>query len=224
MIISSNPEKNSLFRVNIGCGMSPTPDWLNFDNSPSVRLARYPLLIKILSTLNLLRATQLDFIRFCQHSHIIWADVTKHIPLPSHSVEVIYSSHMLEHLDRNEVLLFLNEAKRILVKGGILRLAIPDLNKLISSYAQNGDADAFMESMHICKPRPKSFLSKLRILTVGTRHHQWLYDSTSLANLLKSNGFAETYPLIIGQTRISNPGQLNLHEDAGDSMYLEAVL
>lgn len=216
--------KNRLIRVNIGCGMSPTPGWLNFDNSPSVRLAKYPLLIKILCALNILRSTQLDFIHFCQDSQITWADVTKHIPLSNHSVEVIYSSHMLEHLDRNEVLLFLKEAKRILIKGGILRLAIPDLNKLITSYVQNGGADAFMESMHVCKPRPKSILDKLRILLVGTRHHQWLYDSTSLATLLKDNGFTETYPLPIGQTRIIDPGQLNLHEDAGDSMYLEAVL
>lgn len=224
MIISTNTAKISLFRVNIGCGMSPTPGWLNFDNSPSVRLAKHPLLIKTLCAFNLLRSTQLDFIRFCQHSQIIWADVTRHIPLPNHSVEVIYSSHMLEHLDRNEVLSFLKEARRILIRGGILRLAIPDLNKLITSYIKNGDADVFMESMHICKPRPNSILDKLRILVVGTRHHQWLYDSNSLAKLLKDNGFSETYPLSIGQTRISNPGQLNLHEDAGDSMYLEAVL
>jgi len=224
MIISTNTAKISLFRVNIGCGMSPTPDWLNFDNSPSVRLAKYPLLIKTLCAFNILRSTQLDFIHFCQRSQITWAEVTKHIPLPNHSVEVIYSSHMLEHLDRNEVVLFLREARRILIKGGILRLAIPDLNKLISNYVQNGDADSFMESMHVCKPRPKSILDKLRILVVGTRHHQWLYDSTSLAKLLKENGFTETYPLPIGQTRIINSGQLNLHEDAGDSMYLEAVL
>lgn len=204
--------------------MSPTPNWFNFDNSPSVRLAKYPLLVNLLGNFNLLRTTQLDFIRFCQHSHITWADVTKHIPLPNHSVEVIYSSHMLEHLDRNEAVLFLKEAKRILIKGGILRLAIPDLNKLISDYAQNGDADVFMESMHVCKPRPKSILDKLRIIVVGTRHHQWMYDSTSLAKLLKENGFTETYSLPIGQTQIVNPGQLNLYEDAGDSMYLEAVL
>ena len=30
-------------RVNVGCGRTPTPGWLNFDNSPSVRLAHLPL-------------------------------------------------------------------------------------------------------------------------------------------------------------------------------------
>jgi hypothetical protein len=27
-------------RVNVGCGSSPTPGWVNFDNSLSVRAAR----------------------------------------------------------------------------------------------------------------------------------------------------------------------------------------
>ena len=31
-------------RLNIGCGMAPTPGWLNYDNSPSVWLARWPVL------------------------------------------------------------------------------------------------------------------------------------------------------------------------------------
>ena len=33
-------------RVNVGCGSSPTPGWVNFDNSLSVRAARWPLLCR----------------------------------------------------------------------------------------------------------------------------------------------------------------------------------
>jgi len=31
-------------RVNIGCGQSPTPGWINFDNSLTVKIARSSLL------------------------------------------------------------------------------------------------------------------------------------------------------------------------------------
>jgi predicted SAM-dependent methyltransferase len=217
-------QNNTPYRINIGCGMSPTANWLNFDNSLSLRLSKYPALIGLLKSLNLLRQTQIDFIHFCQHENIYWADVTKKIPLPDASVEIIYSSHMLEHLDKGEVAKFFIEVKRILVKGGILRLAIPDLEKLIDSYNKNRDAENFMDSLNICKPRPKSLQDRVRALAVGSRHHQWLYDTYSLSALLFENGFSQVKSLEIGETLIPNPGYLNLHEDAGSSMYIEAIL
>jgi len=41
---------------------------------------------------------------------------------------------MLEHLDREEAKLFLREALRVLKSGGIIRLVLPDLGKLIKEY------------------------------------------------------------------------------------------
>jgi hypothetical protein len=41
-------------RVNIGCGKSPTDGWVNFDNSFSVRAARWPLVIPALARLRVL--------------------------------------------------------------------------------------------------------------------------------------------------------------------------
>lgn len=214
---------NSPYRINIGCGMSPTPGWLNFDNSPSVRLAKYPILMSLLKSFRLIGETQIAFIQFCKHNAISWADVTKKIPLPNQSVEIIYSSHMLEHLDPGEVEEFLFEVKRILMKGGTLRLAIPDLEKIINGYLANRDANEFISSLNICKPRPKTLQEKFRILTVGARHHQWQYDSASLSKLLLKHGFSQVKTLKIGETNIPNPGALNLFEDAGASMYVEAI-
>lgn len=217
-------QNNTPYRINIGCGMSPTANWLNFDNSLSLRLSKHPTLISLIKSLNLLRQTQIDFIHFCQHSNIYWADATKRIPLPDASVEIIYSSHMLEHLDKGEVDKFFIEVKRVLISGGILRLAIPDLEKLINSYIKNRDAEDFMDSLNICRPKPKLIKDKLRILAIGSRHHQWLYDTNSLTKLLLKNGFSQVKSLEIGDTLIPNPGDLNLYEDAGASMYIEAIL
>ena len=31
-------------RINIGCGKTPTNGWINFDNSPAIKLANSPFL------------------------------------------------------------------------------------------------------------------------------------------------------------------------------------
>lgn len=45
-------------------------------------------------------------------------------------VDEIYISHCLEHFERNEVLGVLLEYKRLLKVGGILRIAVPDLENV----------------------------------------------------------------------------------------------
>jgi hypothetical protein len=49
-IVRENPG----IRVNVGCGTAPTPGWTNFDNSLSVRIARFPTLSVALRGLRLL--------------------------------------------------------------------------------------------------------------------------------------------------------------------------
>lgn len=93
-------------RVNIGCGMTPTVGWTNFDNSFSIKLSKHPFLASLLFKLKVLNAPQMDYMNFCRFNNVEWADGVKNIPLPDCSVHVLYTSHMLEHLDRGEAVLF----------------------------------------------------------------------------------------------------------------------
>ena len=34
-------------RINIGCGSSPSKGWINFDNTPAIKLANSPLKYRI---------------------------------------------------------------------------------------------------------------------------------------------------------------------------------
>jgi hypothetical protein len=52
-VIDSRPTQSGI-RLNVGCGLSPTPGWLNFDNSPSVRVAGWPVLSSVLAGLGFL--------------------------------------------------------------------------------------------------------------------------------------------------------------------------
>lgn len=206
-------------RVNIGCGSNPTPGWLNFDNSLTVRLARIPTVALILGRKDGLTAR---FVTVAKEQGIQWADATKKIPLEAGSAEVIYSSHMVEHLDPGEVRIFLTEAYRVLIPKGILRIAVPDVGKLVSNYLTTGDADELVAQTLLTVRKPKTLIERLKYLVIGSRHHHWMYDGASLTRLLHSMGFVDAKVLSPGTTGILAPGNLDLCERHEESVFVEA--
>lgn len=57
---------------------------------------------------------------------------------PSNSVDMIYASHIIEHIPRNNLKKTLMEWHRVLKTGGVLRFGVPDLDKLIDFYNAHG--------------------------------------------------------------------------------------
>src|ERR1035438_1257296 len=117
-------------RVNVGCGASPTLGWVNFDNSFSIRAARWPLVVPALVRLRVIGWQSARFARVAHARNIQFANATARIPCTSSSVSAVYSSHMIEHLDRGEARAFLAEVRRILRPGGVVRVAAPDIARL----------------------------------------------------------------------------------------------
>lgn len=210
-----------LMRINVGCGQSPTPGWTNYDNSPSVRLARRPVWTAALRTLGILDQHQLDFIEFCKSNGIEFASGLR-LPIQSNIVDVHYSSHTLEHLDRIDARQFLLEAKRVLKPGGIIRIAVPNLMFYAKKYALDGDLDYFMFWLHTTRPALRGIRQKMKYLWVGDRHHQWMYDGPHLCNVLMDCGFISATVLEPGETTIQDPGPLNLRERVPESLFVEA--
>jgi hypothetical protein len=211
-------------KINIGCGISPTPGWENYDNSFSLVVVRFPILKKILKLLGLLNEAQLRAIKYHESSPVIVkrANAARAIPKADRSVRVIYTSHMLEHLDREDALAFLREAIRVLSPGGIIRISVPDLLKITNEYVSSGDADQFMQRLSIISPKPKTWRHAINHLLVGARRHQCMYDAVSLCRLLTSAGFKNPTVLPPGRTTIPDPGELNLYERSDESLYVEA--
>lgn len=83
-----------------------------------------------------------------QHFHPKWTNVDftstgegviahnlrQGIPFATQSVDVVYHSHLLEHLPKNEAPAFLQECFRVLLPGGILRVVVPDLEQIVRLY------------------------------------------------------------------------------------------
>src|SRR5260370_30211578 len=141
-------------KVNVGCGASPTPGWLNFDNSLSVRIAGHPGISAALAAAHLMNPHSASLMRMTQAGTVRFANAAARIPCASGSVSALYSSHMIEHLDRAGARAFLAEAKRVLRPGGVLRLAAPDLARLVRGYVASGDADDFVARSHMGLDRP----------------------------------------------------------------------
>jgi predicted SAM-dependent methyltransferase len=79
---------------------------------------------------------------------VIAHDLSKGIPLPNESCDVVYHAHVLEHLRQPDAERFMRECHRVLRPGGLLRVVVPDLERICRTYlskmekALSGDAAA----------------------------------------------------------------------------------
>jgi SAM-dependent methyltransferase len=65
---------------------------------------------------------------------VIAANLRAGIPFPDESFDVVYHSHVLEHLTKAAAADFLKECCRVLKPGGIIRVAVPDLEAIARNY------------------------------------------------------------------------------------------
>lgn len=79
---------------------------------------------------------------------VIAADLGKGIPFPDDYFDVVYHSHLLEHFSKSDAPKFLKECHRVLCKGGVIRVVVPDLEAIVKQYltsleqSRSGDANA----------------------------------------------------------------------------------
>ena len=204
--------------------MSPTKNWENYDCSTSLKLSKYPFISNMLFKLKLINEEQKNFIEYCLDNNIRLLDATETFPFNDGSIDVIYSSHMMEHLHRDDAINFIRECYRVLRPNGILRLVMPDLRINIKNYLKSNDADKFIEDLLIQPPKTKNITDLLKLyFSGGFREHQWMYDEGSLIKLLLSCSFKSAFSLDPGKTYISNENDLNLYERKNESVYVEGI-
>lgn len=67
---------------------------------------------------------------------VIAHDLRKGIPFQDSCFDVVYHSHLLEHFPKSAALPFMSECYRVLKPGGVIRVAVPDLERIASLYLQ----------------------------------------------------------------------------------------
>jgi predicted SAM-dependent methyltransferase len=168
-------------KLNLGCGSQMPDGWVNVDYALGARFAKIPF---FRATNRRLGLFDLDW-----DERIRLHDLTKTFPWEDASVEVIYSSHMLEHLPREDGRRFLEQCHRVLRVGGIIRLVVPDLRHAVGEYVEGGvPADEFLQTLGVLYEHRGGRL-KRRLSPFVQFPHKCMYDCSRLLELLQEIGF-----------------------------------
>ena len=208
--------------INVGCGAHPIIGWINYDFNFFIFFSKMRIIREILNRLKCIPNGYKIFMDQVINENIKFANAGKHIPEKDNSVHVIYSSHMLEHLDSEEAEVFLSESKRILVNDGIIRIVVPDFEKLINNYQKNKNPQKFIEDSCLSGEKPKTLIKKIQYIVQGHGWHFCMYNRKSIIELFKKHGFSNIKVIPPGETMISQTDGLDLYAHENSSLYLEA--
>ena len=144
-------------KLHVGCGQVHFPGWLHLDSNEKL-----------------------------PHLDVLWfAD--DGLPCPDRSCEYIYNEHFLEHLTIEQGKRFLQECRRVLLPGGVLRVAMPDMTECVRQYwEKDWDRQPWLEKYGYTWIK-----TGCEMLNIAFREwdHKWLYDREELRRRLSEAGF-----------------------------------
>ena len=148
-----NPPKkpdtnNGPLLVHIGCGNVYHPDFVNVD------ARNFP------------------------HVHHVTDNLFKLDMFGNAQADLIYMCHLFEHVKREERENVLREMQRVLKPGGVLRISVPDFDKLLAIYNDNGQDMRTIED------------PLMGAQTYDYNYHYSAFNKALLSDLLLSAGFS----------------------------------
>jgi len=140
---------NDHLLLHIGCGEIYSPEFINIDARP------------------------------LPHIHLLKKHLFRFPEFKNDTVELIYMCHVLEHVKMDGLLVNLKELHRILKPGGVLRISVPDFDKIIDIYNKtNRDIDSIR--MPLMGGQDYKF-----------NFHYSIFNNKYLSKLLVETGFKE---------------------------------
>lgn len=238
--------------LNLGCGTktSDYPGIVNIDWSVMLRVRKSAFLNAIAPVF--LSDDRLKRLRALSGNILVY-DLRKGIPFGSDSVDAVYHSHVMEHLDRPTATSFAREVIRVLKPGGVQRVVVPDLEKLCRKYLRHiadCETDPKQASQHdlyvaelleqsvrkeasgTASQRPlRRYVENMMLGDARSRGetHQWMYDRINLPALLRDVGFREVRLQTHLSSAIPNWEKIGLdlngagEEYKPESLYIEAI-
>ena len=238
--------------LNLGCGIKVCahPDFVNIDWSLFLVWKRNRVL-RGLSPF-VLRGGRLKDFKSLPIDNIMVHNLARGIPFPDSYADVAYHSHLLEHLDRDAALRFLQENLRVLKQGGVLRVVVPDFEALSRKYLSHVELsaldsreiaqhDGYIASILEQSVRREAFgtsqqsgvrrFAENLLLGDARRRgetHQWMYDQFNLTHLLLKAGFRNPERHAYNSSAIEDWSEygLDMDDKGGEykpgSLYMEA--
>lgn len=122
-----------------------------------------------------------------KHIHYV-SRIDKLYQFQNDSVDLLYACHCLEHFSHRQLLRVLKEWHRVLKKGGILRVSVPDFNSMVDLYLAAG----------------RDIQCVLGPLTGGQEHkynyHMTIFNETYLKKLFLDAGYMKVQKWIPGSS------------------------
>ena len=178
--------QNKLY-VQYGCGLSAPKEWINFDASSTLRIQKTPILRELFK----------GKVKVIFPDNVLFGDILKGLPVNNDSCDAVFCSHVLEHLSYEDFQLALRNTYKILKKGGVFRVIVPDLEIAARNYISsldNNDNSAsisFMESTMLGKKSRPRGIKGFLTLFFGNSNHLWMWDFNSLSSQLIKNNFKD---------------------------------
>jgi predicted SAM-dependent methyltransferase len=145
-------------------------------------------------------------------------DFTKKLPFDAETFDGIFCEHVLEHFDYQNGKNMVRECYRIMKNGGIIRIIIPDGQKILKAYFENPD---FIIAYKQCEHKfPMEAVNKW---FYQRYEHQCIYDAPYLMDMLKSIGYKNPVQQSFLNTSLAN-NELLLDDEKykWESLYIEA--
>ncbi|MBA2340423.1 MAG: methyltransferase domain-containing protein [Pyrinomonadaceae bacterium] len=170
---------DKVVKVNLGCGMSVAPGWINIDGSLNAWVSTkpawfHPLAYRLAGAKNFYPET--FYCETLRDNEFVHHNLAYGVPLNDKSADFIYSSHFLEHLDRESGRRLLKECLRVLKPCGVLRIGVPDLGYAWEMY-QSGDKEHMLHDYFFVEAE------------AGYSQHRYAYDYEMLSKTLIDIGF-----------------------------------
>ena len=113
------------------------------------------------------------------HVHILTASLHRLAMIPDTTADLIYMSHVLEHVSHRDIASTLREMRRILKARGVLRISVPDFDRIIDIYQATGrDIAAIEQPLMGGQDYPFNF-------------HYAAFNDSHLRKMILNSGFRE---------------------------------
>jgi predicted SAM-dependent methyltransferase len=145
------------------------------------------------------------------------SDIRDGLPLATGSIQYIAAIHALQDLPYLAVVPALCELRRVLKAGGVLRLALPDLDRAIAALL-NGDAGYF----YIDDEEARTLSGKFIVQMTWYGSNRMLFNHEFAAELLLRAGFTRVERAAFGETTSAFPEIVTLDNRPRESIFVEA--
>jgi len=117
--------------------------------------------------------------RYQPHIHIVTSNLQSLDMVPDETADMVYMCHVLEHVSHCELITTVREIRRVLKRGGVYRVSVPDFDKIVSIYHNTGN-DVTAVERPLMGGQDYSF-----------NYHYSVFNYRSLESLMLKNGFMD---------------------------------